>query len=83
METSQDAAAEWQTQRTQEAGLDALLMARVAGIVREIDLDVAVRALKGTYDVGTLREGILNPPHLGGDSSPATTTASPSSVPGT
>ena len=66
MEASQDVPEEWQTQKTQEAGLEALLMARVAGIVREIDLDVAVRALQGTYDAETLREGILNPPHMGG-----------------
>ena len=66
MEISHDAAEDWQMHKTQEAGLDALLVARVAGIVNEIDLDVAVRALKGTYDVGTLKEGILNPPHLGG-----------------
>ena len=76
METPQDPAT-----KTQGAELDALLTARVAEMVREIDLEVAVKALKGTYDDGILQEGILNPPHLGRHISPPSATTSPTCVP--
>ena len=51
---------------TQEADLDALLMARVKEMVQDMDLEIATKALKQTYNEGILKDGILNPQHLGG-----------------
>ena len=66
MEIKHEDAEDWHMQKTREASLDELLTTRIAGIVNEIDLEIAIKALKETYDVGTLKEGILNPPHWGG-----------------